>query len=266
MPAAANPRLPVVASITQSLGYCIDRARTLLVLVLPFLVLQYVLVQFTKPSFEYLPILMWQYWLVVGISLLMGVVVAVSIHRQFLQSPERQMPIRWGRAETRYAWAMLKLTLILILPVVFYVLIVVGLLAAAFSNWNIETFSVEQPLLALPVIWFCVLPIWYLWVRMTLVLPSAAIDQQPAVGISDSMELTSGNGWRMVAVTAGPLFAGGMLDTLLQVSIPPAIYWWLQPLLTCAMTVLGVVLVSVSFKQLYNANPVQPESTEGHPA
>lgn len=243
-------RLPVLASISESLLFGASHARTLLILALPFLVLQYVLLQFTKPSADYLPLLMWQYWAVVGISMLTGVVVAVSVHRQFLQSPERQVPLRWGAAETRYALGLLKLTLILVIPTVLYVLVVVGALTAVFSNWNIESFSVEQPLLALPIIWLGMLPLWYLWVRMTLILPSAAVNLQPAVSLSESMDLTSGNGWRLVAVTAAPLLAFGMLDVLFQVTVPTVVYWWCQPLIVSVNTVLGVILVSVSFKHL----------------
>lgn len=262
MSSAPTRRLPVFASITESLRFSVSHARALLILALPFLVVQYVLLQFTKPSTEYLPVLSWQYWVVVGISLLAGVVVAVSVHRQFLQSPDRQMPLRWGRAETQYAWSILKLVLIMIFPAFLYVLVVVGIFAAAFSNWNVGTFSVEQPLLALPLIWLAMLPLWYLWARMTLILPSAAINQQPAVSLSDSMELTSGNGWRMVALTAMPLLALGMLDILIQMSLPTVVYWWLQPLIVSVHSVFGVILVSVSFKQLYDERSLSVESNE----
>lgn len=253
-------RLPVFALITDSLRYSVSHARALLILALPFLVVQYGLLQFTKPTTEYLPVLSWQYWVVVGVALLAGVVVAVSVHRQFLQSPDRQMPLRWGKAETSYAWGLFKLTLVMIIPTFLYVLVIVVFLTTVFSNWNIESFSVEQPLLALPLIWLAISPLWYLWARMALILPSAAIRQQPAVHLSDSMELTSGNGWRMVAVTMLPLLALGMLDLLIQVSLPAVAYWWLQPLIVTVNTVLGVVLVSVSFKQLYDERHLNTES------
>lgn len=259
MSSAPTRRLPVFALITESLRYSVSHARALLILALPFLVVQYLLLQFTKPSTDYLPILSWQYWVVVGIALLAGIVVAVSVHRQFLQSPDRQMPLRWGKAETRYAWGLLKLALIMIIPTVLYILVVVGILAAVFSNWNIQSFSVEQPLLALPLIWLGMSPLWYLWARMTLILPSAAINQQPAVTLSGSMALTRGNGWRMVAVTAVPLLALGMLDILIQMSLPTIVYWWLQPLFVSVHSVLGVVLVSVSFKQLYDERYLNAE-------
>lgn len=255
-------RLPVFSLITDSLRYSVSHARALLILALPFLVVQYGLLQFTKPTTEYLPVLSWQYWVVVGVALLAGVVVAVSVHRQFLQSPDRQMPLRWGKAETRYAWGLLKLTLVMIVPSVLYALVLVGILAAVFSNWNIESFGVEQPLLALPLIWLMMLPMLYLWARMTLILPSAAISQQPSVTLSGSMALTKGNGWRMVAVTVAPLLAFGMLDILIQMSLPTVVYWWLQPLIVSVNTVLGVVLVSVSFKQLYDERQLNAESDE----
>ena len=116
--------------------------------------------------------------------------------------------------------------------------------------------------LALPLIWLMMLPMLYLWARMTLILPSAAISQQPSVTLSGSMALTKGNGWRMVAVTVAPLLAFGMLDILIQMSLPAVVYWWLQPLIVSVNTVLGVVLVSVSFKQLYDERQLNAESDE----
>jgi len=180
------------------------------------------------------------------------VMVIVGCHRSFLMndsSIQQTKAFRWQNREWKFlGWGLLVGFFMVILYVLW------GFIISALGLIHIGNYITTAILFQL-----LLLPITYLFSRMSLVFPATAVED-PDANIENALFLSNGNGWRLTFLIVIVPFIFDLLFTLISVhnsillTILSAIVW-----LVVAVYQIGLLSLSYSFLK---ENHLQEEAEE----
>ena len=199
-----------------------------------------------------------------GVSIFLYVAFAVAWHRKVLLSTEISTVVktlRWGARQWRYLLMWLTVSVIAPAPVIALIL-----LATALAGQ-------EGLGLVPPVLVAAILTTLFIYGRIVLLLPGAAVDRP--LSIPASWSLTTGNGWRMVGIAFLPLLPVALVKLLVATILAAAVSavgigqglssTFVVALLQYAITYAGVAItisaVSLAYMRLTSRQPPNGSST-----
>ncbi len=199
-------------------------------------------------------------FLAVIASFTVFVFLAVYCHRTFLLgSSQETKSLRFSCAKrgVKYVEWSLKL---MIFFLVWYLFSAIGM--EIFSDWNslgemINKNSWEFTPLGWGILYStCILPIYYVWGRATLIFPAIALDQDPK--LDWSWKQTKGNGWRMfLLVGLIPLTVGNLQNLMPFIGLSEFSLFnsFFTAFTLFVLTPVEVVVISIAFRELTNWTP-----------
>ena len=199
-----------------------------------------------------------------GVSIFLYVAFAVAWHRKVLLSTKISTVgknLRWGARQWRYLLLWLTVSVIAPAPVIALIL-----LATAFVGQ-------EELILVPPVLVAAILTTLFIYGRIVLLLPGAAVDRP--LSIATSWSLTTGNGWRMMGIVFLPLLPVALVKLLVATILAAAVSavgigqglssTFVVALLQYAVTYAGVAItisaVSLAYMRLTSGRPPNVGST-----
>jgi hypothetical protein len=194
-------------------------------------------------------------WLLYALYGLLFTLVAVACHRLVLlgaDSASVRIVPRWSRRETKFAawfmavWAICMVTTYVLLS-----------LAISIVSW-VSRSALDQ--LGEQFAWMQLvakLPAAYVFARLCLVLPAAAVDESPE--FKWTWELTRNNGWRLVVVIGVLPWVISHLLGLLYRQNATAFEAILITLLGFACIPVEIAALSLSYRELTREPEVPPE-------
>lgn len=171
----------------------------------------------------------WLFWVLTLLSLLVNVVFAVITHRLFLLGEEEAsskalMP--WGKRETYFLFCLLALMVGAVL-----IFGVMGIATMALS-------ASYASIVGVPIV-------LYLFARVSLVFPAAAVDE--GLTFTDSWRITENHQILVLAIVIGIPVLIGIVWVLLSY-IPYSLV--LNLLLDLVLGVVGIGCLSLTYKEL----------------
>ena len=179
---------------------------------------------------------------------------AVAWHRYCLVAGERHSvrdTLRWGPRQTRFLFTAIGLAVLVMIATAAVVVIVVGVLS-----------SPDAAVSVFPAAFLAVLLSSYLYARLAVLFPAAALDR--TMGVRDAWAMTKGNGWRLLAITLIAMIPASVAASIVQnVLSGLAVALGLEAALTANLlvalvdqaftlteTALGVTVLSIAYRAL----------------
>ncbi|MFT6094588.1 MAG: hypothetical protein ACJA2Q_002493 [Pseudohongiellaceae bacterium] len=238
-------RLPIKAIFTESIGLTWQRKAELLRLAWPYLTAIFIATAFTSQISGTTEQLIAS--LVITITGAPGI---VSCHRVFLLRHDEVLQlsaIRWSQRETSYLRKALGLGFLMLLfltPVLVgsYLLIFTGNFPSELTGLGIQ-----------PLILIIAFPGFYIVSRYSIILPATALDEIRSARWA--WRMSSGNGWRLVALIAfTPIIFNSLLNRLLNLIGEFLIVNLFYASTLTVLTVFEVCLISLSYAWLVTNN------------
>ncbi len=197
-----------------------------------------------------------EFWVVTGISMLLSILMATTVHRFTLQDashwPSNALRVP-TRSDLRYLWRSIQIMLIafgVALLTMVATLTVIMLLSGQNTPEGLE------PLIYLSIIPTMMIMI-YVLARLSITLPEIAIGAQGS-DLARAWRMSKGNGSRVVIVALllpfmvnAPFFVLASLDTLITNIIAAfGIY---------SMTLISITVLSLSYQFLFEFYEPDPE-------
>ena len=179
-------------------------------------------------------------WAIWAADAILWMLFAVTCHRLVLLDLEpKDVPMvpGWGARETRFlAWllAIYVLTMAVIMAALTVGTILIQSLSPSFVQAVVD---VASKLIGT-----------YLFARLALVLPAAAIDAP--LNLTGAWWRTRGNGWRMAVIVAGLPWAFGYLVSIVYGDEPGVTWAVLVSALGTALLVVEIAALSLSYRYL----------------
>ena len=175
------------------------------------------------------------------------IVLAVRVHEQILLVDPINERARGNAKYWLYAFAALIVGLISVCPML--ILAGTSFVAAGGAKFPEPAFFVLSLIFATGVA-----SSLYLSSRASLILPERALGR-PA-SLSEAWDWSSHNGWKLAGALLAPPMALGILVQLLVSPLPERIQDSVSALFGIPITILGVALLSVAYRQLRARNGV----------
>ena len=241
--------IPVISLFVQALTLPVKHWLALLKVSSPFILcsLLAIAAHYIEPTiFFNKSTLISPFAMVLGLASLITLIMAiVGCHRIFLLGPtetEQTRPFRWTGNEFRYALWWLAVTVLFAGSGILYAFIFT-------SATELTTpLNSEYPFISSIIMALFMLPLYIVFVRVTVVLPAAAIGKAN-IGFGWAWHFSSNNSWRLVALL-------GILPFILNLisdQIPLVNDLWLNLLKGAIWLITGVIsiaLLSLSFDAL----------------
>lgn len=180
-------------------------------------------------------------WFLSIVSGLVNIFIAVVVHRSVIGGDDAIRGIgyfRFGKRELNYMIMTIVLIIVIALPMIpiYFVVSQLGFLVPIESDFSYSLASAKMFVLMLIGMYF--------FARISLVLPSIAVDDEKSV--SWSWRATKGNGLRLMCVTVLVPGAIGMVIDWIASDV-----LWIEILsqfFNIVLMVFGVAILSVSYK------------------
>ena len=132
---------------------------------------------------------------------------AVAWHRRCLVAGERPSvrdTLRWGPRQTRVLFTAIGLTVLVMIVTATVVVVVLGVLS-----------SPDAPISVVPAALAAVVLSSYLYARLAVLFPAAALDR--TMRVRDAWAMTKGNGWRLLAIAVVAMFPASVAASIVQI-------------------------------------------------
>lgn len=198
-------------------------------------------------------------WFYVAAYTFLFVLFAVSCHRVALLNTEfagKWAVPMWSWRETKFLYWIIIIWLIIVSLVFFSTTIVLILVGSLYN-----TQLLNQPS-ASPYVQTAVSVIYgYLFARMSLVLPSIAVDKQ--LRLKESFLLSKGNSWRLaISLSLLPLLLKAIAERLFTNDANTFEYIMYTAIFT-ALLAVEITALSISYRELVSRVIMEPEFSEG---
>ena len=179
---------------------------------------------------------------------------AVAWHRRCLVAGERPSvrdTLRWGPRQTRVLFTAIGLAVLVMIVTATVVVIVLGVLS-----------SPDAPISVVPAALAAVVLSSYLYARLAVLFPAAALDR--TMRARDAWAMTKSNGWRLLAIAVVSMIPASVAASIVQIVLGGlAAAFGLEASLTANLlfalvdqtftltgTALGVTALSMAYRAL----------------